>query len=105
MPWDFFCPVCSNILDGDMTEDTDVMTQQWLNLQNDLYHCDQCHSVVSFNHKIIDLDHYAPPKDNTVTIHAASYTNYKIDPIKIKGITINSIGIYKIQSVTYNIVF
>lgn len=97
MPWDFFCPVCSNILDADMTDDPVLMAQQWKILQNDFFLCDQCNNVVSFNHNIIDINTLIP-NSNTFTIHVTIY------PFFIKGHLIDHPGIYKIDNIFYKIV-
>lgn len=106
MPWDFFCPVCSNILDADMTEDPDLMSKQWQVLQNDLYLCDQCNNIVSFDHNIIDINTFIP-KNHTVTIHVTSSTHgskISFTLFSIKNHLIDHPGIHVIDNIIYQII-
>ncbi len=118
MPWDFFCPICSNTLDGDMTEDEEEMDLQCKELMDDLYHCSGCNFIVSFQGDIIDLSTFIPENKQVVKIHAITYcktskdknggwysllTN-ECDEIKIKDKIIVSLGEYNINGVLYKIV-
>ena len=72
MPWDAFCPICTGIYEGDMTEDDEEIERQWSELKGKRLWCHSCMVRIDF-----DTDEWECPecgqinhswgKDNCIT--------------------------------------
>lgn len=121
--WDFFCPYCSNTIEGDCASNTDEEYEfQCENRKDLIYQCDMCFKFWLFSDACeVNLDNYYSDKEITIvatTIFREKTTeiknglkyNYHEDnniisePFKIKNVLIDKIGEYTIDNQKYNII-